>query len=670
MPLTAPVIDDRRFDTIVSEARSLIPRYAPEWTDHNESDPGITLIELFAWMTEALIFRLNQVPELNYVKFLELLGIELTAAQPAQVDLTFSVAPTAPTPVVIVPMGTQVAVAGAPGPPIVFETDRALNALRAPLVAVRSFDSFSYVRVEAQNDDPTATYYPFGRYAREGSALLLGFDATGEFPRDQIDLSVFIPDGDPDLGSYSCDADLSPVPPPATVTWQFWHEHGEWRPVDLVRDDTRALTRSGRVEFNGPGVVAGKTDLGGLVTDGLYWVRALLERSSYELAPKLSSVLTNTVSSTQAQTVRDEVVGSADGSVSQELLLRNTPVVAVEPVAKVPRREGEPAVVEVRSVQLEVDEGLGFTVWQQVDDFFGSGPDDEHYTLNRTTGEITFGDGENGRIPVAANNRIGGNIVARSYRYGGGKRGNVGAGKVTEIQAAVQFVEKATNRLPALLGADEETLKDAKLRAPQELQSKGRAVTAADFEAIAKETPGANVKRAKALPLFHPKFPDTFVPGVVTVIVVPETDAPNPIPNETTLRAVCAYLNKHRLLTTELHVAPPSYRHVKIEADVVVQPTFDLAAVKAALVEGLTAYLDPLTGGKVGTGWDFGGDVYFSDIAQRIVTTPGVDRVDPNALLIWVGEDRFGPCEDVPINAYDLVYSDGHDIRVAYEGAA
>src|SRR6266852_4758007 len=240
MPLAAPVIDDRDFDTIVSEAKTLIPRYAPEWTDHNDSDPGITLVQLFAWMTELLIFRLNQVPELNYVKFLQLLGIELQPAEPARVALTFSIAATAPTPVVIVPLATQVAVAGAPGTPIVFETDRALNALRAPLVAVRSFDSFSFVRVEAQNDDPTATYYPFGRYAREGSALLLGFDAAGDFPRDQIDLAVFIPDGDPDVVSYSCEADLSPVPPPATVTWQFVHQDGDWHPVDLVRDDTRA----------------------------------------------------------------------------------------------------------------------------------------------------------------------------------------------------------------------------------------------------------------------------------------------------------------------------------------------------------------------------------------------------------------------------------------------
>src|SRR5712692_8836730 len=305
MPLAAPVIDDRDFDTIVSEAKTLIPRYAPEWTDHNDSDPGITLVQLFAWMTELLIFRLNQVPELNYVKFLQLLGIELQPAQPARVDLTFTIAAEGPSPVVIVPSATQVAVAGAPGEPLVFETDRALNALRAPVRALRAFDGMSYARVEPQNDDPVATFYPFGRHARESSALLIGFDAAAAFPRDQVDLAVFVPDGDVDVLSHSCQLDLSTIPPPATVVWEFWHRHGEWRPLDLIRDETRAFTRSGRVEFVGPGAEAGVADFG-LVDHGLHWIRARLDRSDYETPPKLEAVLTNTIPATQAQTVRDE----------------------------------------------------------------------------------------------------------------------------------------------------------------------------------------------------------------------------------------------------------------------------------------------------------------------------------------------------------------------------
>ena len=74
MPIPLPNLDDRSYADLVEEMRALIPRYAPDWTDHNESDPGIMLIELFAWLTETLIYRLNRIPEASEVRFLELLG--------------------------------------------------------------------------------------------------------------------------------------------------------------------------------------------------------------------------------------------------------------------------------------------------------------------------------------------------------------------------------------------------------------------------------------------------------------------------------------------------------------------------------------------------------------------------------------------------------------------
>src|SRR5579872_115990 len=89
MPLITPRLDDRRFQDIVDEAKSRIPIYCPEWTDHNVSDPGVALIELFAWMTDLLIYRVNQVPDRMYVKFLELLGRHLDPASPATVPVTF-----------------------------------------------------------------------------------------------------------------------------------------------------------------------------------------------------------------------------------------------------------------------------------------------------------------------------------------------------------------------------------------------------------------------------------------------------------------------------------------------------------------------------------------------------------------------------------------------------
>src|SRR5918911_5458266 len=108
MPLPTPNLDDRSFQDILDEARRLIPRYCPEWTDHNLSDPGITLLELFAWMTDMLLYRLNRVPDKNYVKFLELIGVRLQPAQAAVTELLFRLtAP--PTETVVIPAETSVA---------------------------------------------------------------------------------------------------------------------------------------------------------------------------------------------------------------------------------------------------------------------------------------------------------------------------------------------------------------------------------------------------------------------------------------------------------------------------------------------------------------------------------------------------------------------------------
>jgi predicted phage baseplate assembly protein len=74
MALPLPRLDDRTYADLVEEARRLIPSFDPSWTDHNPSDPGITLIELFAWLTEMLLYRMDRVPEAHVRTFLKLLG--------------------------------------------------------------------------------------------------------------------------------------------------------------------------------------------------------------------------------------------------------------------------------------------------------------------------------------------------------------------------------------------------------------------------------------------------------------------------------------------------------------------------------------------------------------------------------------------------------------------
>jgi hypothetical protein len=662
VPLVAPNLDDRTFADIVAEVKTLIPRYTPEWTDLNESDPGITLIELFAWMTDMLLFRLNQVPERNYIKFLQLLGIELEAAQPARAELTFTLSrPDIKT--AIVPLETQVAVSGGSDKPIVFETDEALVALGAVLKAVMSFDGFSYSLETTKNATPGQWFYPFGANAHEGSALMLGFDSPVSFPADQVNIAINVYTQATQVQSYQC-GPLASIPLPATLVWEYW-DGLEWQPISLDKDETRAFSRSGHVYFPGPGDFLKKRQFP-LVTDNLYWIRVRLETSTYERAPRLSAILTNTVRATQAITVRDEIVGGSDGRPSQTFQLANFPVVVRDKPDSVPNPPAPP--VMITSLRLEIDEGQGFAVWQQVDDFYASGPNDPHYLLDLTTGAIQFGNGDHGRIPLANPAAPNSNIVAREYRFGGGSQGNVGAGTITELQTFVDGVDTVTNLQPSSGGSDEESVADAKLRAPLALKSKGRAVTAEDFEYLALVTPGVLVRRANALPLYHPKFPDGQTPGVVTVIVVPDSDAPNPTPNETTLTAVCAWLDRHRLLTCEVYVVGPIYRKIKIQAAIVVQGNADLAEVKNAVQTALTSFFHPLTGGDSGTGWPFGGEIYFSQVYRQILIVPGVSRIQQNGLVIWLDDLRQLDCRDVPIGAAELLYTDpkGHDIRASY----
>jgi predicted phage baseplate assembly protein len=659
MPLQAPILDDRTFDQILSQAKLLIPRYAPTWTNQSEADPGITLMELFAWMTEMLLYRVNQVPDLNYIKFLELLGIELKPAQPAHTDITFKLTSSA-VQTVIVPAGTQVAAGGSP--PVVFETDEALIALGAKLKALQSFDGFSYDVVTTANGAAGQWYYPFGPNAREGAALMLGFDAPAGFATDQINLAVYLYTAGMAPEGHNCDLDLNLLPVAATLVWEFW-DGRYWNAISLDKDDSRAFTRSGHIYFAAPGAAIKKDILGG-VKDSLYWFRARLETSGYDMTPRLSAVITNTVSATQGQTVRDEIVGGSSGLPSQTFKLANSPVIEIPTPYTVTGVDGD--TITVLSVQLEIDEGAGSLAWQQVEDFFASGNSDAHFTIDRTAGLIAFGDGTHGRIPVANPVSPSTNIVARYYRFGGGALTNVGTGAVQSLQTSVPGVDSATNLQPAIGGSDEETVASAKLRAPQELKSKNRAVTADDFEYIAEQTPGVRIRRAHALPLSHPKYPGTPIPGVVTVIVVPESDAPNPIPGAATLAIVCAELNQHRLLTSEVYVVAPTYRRVQVQAVLVVAPNADLSEVKNQVEAALTTFFHPLTGGADGQGWPFGGTIYYSDVYRQILDVDGVSRIQDNQLVLWLDNQRQQFCRDVPINPGELLYSNGHQISVTY----
>jgi hypothetical protein len=641
MPLTSPDLDDRTFEEIIEEAKRLIPRYAPEWTDWNEHDPGITLIHLFAWLTEMILFRLNQVPDKNFIEFLKLIGVELKPAAPARADLTFTLAEG--TGSAVIPMRTPVGLEEEEEEePTVFETDEPLVAVETALKEIQVFDGAKYTLYTDANSIVGEIYPAFGPKAAEDSALYLGFNLP--FPASEVKLTVYLYLEDLISAGSHCETDESQVYPPAELAWEYYNG-SEWQELNILKDSTIDLMKSGSIYFNGPGNIK-DVKWGESQTDDLYWLRCRVKKTGYEVPPRIDSFLLNTVSATSAETIEGEILGDSDGTPNQTFTLMNTPVMA-------------------GTLVLQVDEGDGWKTWQGVDDFSSSTRDDQHYVLNRLTGDIQFGDGTHGRIPLPEEG--GNNIMALEYRFGGGKRANVGSNTITSLETSVPGIEEVTNHRPAYGGKDEESAASAKERGPMELKTRQRAVTEEDFQFLALETPGVRVRRAKALPLFHPDFPCCKFPGAVTVIIVPESKDPKPLPSEGMIKTVCQHLNKHRLLTNEVYVTPPQYVKIKIQAEVIAKPHADSRSIERELARNLTIFFHPLHGGPDDQGWEFGGDIYFSDVYKEILKTKGVERIE--SLFIYKDDEKQDECKNVIIPGICLLYSEEneHQLDVRYE---
>jgi predicted phage baseplate assembly protein len=188
------------------------------------------------------------------------------------------------------------------------------------------------------------------------------------------------------------------------------------------------------------------------------------------------------------------------------------------------------------------------------------------------------------------------------------------------------------NPLRAHGGADKEPLEAALQRIPGELRRRDRAVTSGDFQELALATPGAQVGRAECLPLFHPPTKSSPRAGVVSVAVWPKEDPkhPNaPLPSRDLLRDVCSWLDKRRLVTTELYVIPPVYRKVAVSVGLQVKPGYGAGAVRQWVELVLRQYLAPLPPyGPSGTGWPLGRRVHGPELEAAALQVEGVEFLE------------------------------------------
>jgi predicted phage baseplate assembly protein len=326
------------------------------------------------------------------------------------------------------------------------------------------------------------------------------------------------------------------------------------------------------------------------------------------------------------------------------------------------------APAELSSFRLYTLESNQWHRWELQQDLDASSRNDFHAVLDPSAGTVTFGDGEKGRVPPEQC------PIFAQYRSTRAQAGNLAAGLINQLadsthnRAALPDWNNAkakmssiSNPMPAAGGAAAETTAHASGRADLLVESSGRAVTLADFEALATQTPGTQVARVTARGNLHPSFPCLTAPGMITLIVLPFLPQGRPVPSPGLLGAVGSYLLRRRTIGTRVEVVGPTYLDLSVQAEVQSLAGVNTAALQTAVVAALNRFLDPLVGGPDGSGWPFGRDVYRAEIMRVINEVPGVDYV---ASLALIDDDGQAQCGNVCLSPTWLVSAGTHQITV------
>jgi predicted phage baseplate assembly protein len=370
----------------------------------------------------------------------------------------------------------------------------------------------------------------------------------------------------------------------------------------------------------------------------------------YTQSPRIRNVtaysLGATTRATHAVIVNNAELGRSSGEPGQMFKLNHAPVLT-------------PTADEVVEVE-EVRQGdVVLAPWQLVNDFSGSDMFDRHYMLDTATGEVRFGpvvrqrDGNTrqyGRVPEAG--RL---VQFRRYRYGGGVVGNVPAGKIQLMRSAVPYVDRVINMRRAEGGRDAESLDEAKLRARREVRAQERAVTAQDFENLARS---ATRTVARAVCNTPGKTNGSLPPGTIELVVVPAAydalrvgDLSKLVLDAALINRVQEHLDQYRLLTTSLRIREPQYIGVKVHAEIVPGEYSQPDVVRARTLDALRNFLSPLalddSLGPEWEGWPFGKDLYLTEIYSLLEKVPGVKYV----MAVQLSHRPVTPAMEKPASA-------------------
>lgn len=655
MPLNIPSIDNRTYRQLLDEALARIPVHTPEWTNFNESDPGITLIEVFAFMAESLLYRANQIPERNRAKFLKLLGVPLAPASPARALVAFA-NDSGPTETVSLPAELELRAGTVP-----FLTDRALDVL--PL------EARAYIKRElATEDQQVKDYYRllYASYHGDEAPTDLKLyettllDASG---RQGVDLNVDTVDGSlwialllraadkpagngledwaqlrdrvreqltaktlnlglvplldgqtrrlgpvgsgaVEMGVGLLSFELPSLPPDGRLPDDPARRVAAWKPL-VARELQDVLAAPGVVELSLPASIE---EL------GLWTNLDPLEPGVGDFPPDLDDtglaqrVLTwIRVRPSSAAQARFLWAGINASMATQRVRVFNE---RLEPGSGTPdqvRKLVRGSVVPGSVSLLAIHQGSRET-WKETDDLLAAsgeigrrdatGTEAESaasavFVLDAEAGELRFGDGLRGKRPPA------GAELYASYDACEGAAGNVAA-RAIKVGPELPPGFSVSNPVPAWLGADGETVSAGERQVARYVQHRDRLVSTADFELIARRCPGIDLGRIEVLPAFHPDLSPNEpgdAPGAVTLMVIPARDPKQPDapqPDRLFLDALCRHLDSRRLVTTELILRGPVYRGVWVSVGFEVMGGYAPAEVREAVKQRLAEYLAPL----------------------------------------------------------------------------
>jgi len=650
MPITIPAIDNRKFAQILEDGLARIPVHNPEWTNFNKSDPGVTLVEVFAFLTESLIYRANQIPERNRKKFLQLLGLGLQPSSSARGLVSFSFSAGTPITVTLnedievragqVPFRTEAGLDVLPIEAQAFykrsvATDAAAKAYYDQLYAAyrqgtppatldlyqttlfsprgttavnldkETTDKSLWIALLLRpNDKPAAARIDPVREALLGKTLSLGIvpaidDAGKRLP----------PGGSAGASSgglATLDFQLPSLPSNGKLPENTGDRNASYRTIASVEVPANPIVA--QIELPGTAaelslwtnldpLEAGTRDfppsLDGMEQNDrlITWLRILPS------APALTSLLwvgINTVFVRQRARAQNELLPAGNGEPDQVATLSRKPVLPDSVTLRV-TPPNQPAAI-----------------WTEVDDLTTAGPEVpvpdlrqppgmrppanpivQVYTVDAEAGEIRFGDGLRGARPPR------GAELRADYDYGVGLSGNVGAGQITAGPALPAAI-KVMNALPTWGGADAESVAEGEKQIPRYLQHRDRLVSAADFETLALRTPGVAVGRVEVLAAYHPGLAPNQAgnaPGAVTVMAIPRSDTAPPEAGgpDTFLDAIACWLDPRRLVTTEVFVRRPDFQPIWVSLGVDFVAGVSVATVRDAVTAAIERFLAPLS---------------------------------------------------------------------------